>query len=118
MCWTWATSALLAVRRCTSHSGSRCTSPWEPRTSTFASSANPDQDPRRLRLRATLTRMSPNANRLSALDTSFLDLEDAVSHMHIGSLGIFEGPAPAQDELVAKIAAKLPLVPRYRQGGR
>jgi diacylglycerol O-acyltransferase len=59
--------------------------------------------------------MSPNPNRLSALDASFLDLEDAVSHMHIGSLGIFEGPAPAQDELVAKIAAKLPLVPRYRQ---
>jgi diacylglycerol O-acyltransferase len=59
--------------------------------------------------------MSPNPNRLSALDTTFLDLEDAVSHMHIGSVGIFEGPAPPQDELVAKIAAKLPLVPRYRQ---
>ena len=59
--------------------------------------------------------MSPNSNRLSALDASFLDLEDGVSHMHIGSLGIFEGPAPPQDELVAKIAAKLPLVPRYRQ---
>ena len=31
---------------------------------------------------------------MSALDASFLHVEDAVSHMHIGSVGIFEGPAP------------------------
>jgi WS/DGAT/MGAT family acyltransferase len=54
-------------------------------------------------------------DRLSALDASFLDLEDSVSHMHIGSVGIFEGPPPPHDQLVRKIEGKLPHVPRYRQ---
>ena len=53
--------------------------------------------------------------KMSALDASFLDLEDAVSHMHIGSIGIFEGPPPAHEELRSMVLAKLPLVPRYRQ---
>jgi diacylglycerol O-acyltransferase len=52
---------------------------------------------------------------MSPLDASFLHVEDAVSHMHIGSVGIFEGPAPGPDEVPAAIAAHLPLVPRYRQ---
>lgn len=52
---------------------------------------------------------------LSTLDASFLSIEDEVSHMHIGSAGIFEGPAPTHEELLAAIEAKLPLVPRYRQ---
>jgi diacylglycerol O-acyltransferase len=52
---------------------------------------------------------------MSALDASFLHVEDAVSHMHIGSVAIFEGPAPAQADVLAAIAGKLPLVPRYRQ---
>ena len=52
---------------------------------------------------------------MSALDASFLHVEDAVSHMHIGSVGIFEGPAPRQDTVREAIAAKLHLVPRYRQ---
>ena len=51
---------------------------------------------------------------MSALDASFLHVEDAVSHMHIGSVGIFEGPPPPP-EAVAAVAAKLHLVPRYRQ---
>ncbi len=38
-----------------------------------------------------------------------------MSHMHIGSVGIFEGPAPPHDTVLAAIAAKLHLVPRYRQ---
>jgi WS/DGAT/MGAT family acyltransferase len=54
-------------------------------------------------------------DRLSPLDASFLHIEDDVSHMHIASVAIFEGPAPAHDELCAMVAAKLPLVPRYRQ---
>jgi WS/DGAT/MGAT family acyltransferase len=54
-------------------------------------------------------------DRLSPLDASFLHIEDAVAHMHIGSVGLFEGPAPAYDDLVAMIGGKLPLVPRYRQ---
>ncbi len=53
--------------------------------------------------------------KMSALDASFLDIEDAVSHMHIGSIGILEGPAPPYEELRAMVLAKLPLVPRYRQ---
>ena len=53
--------------------------------------------------------------KMSALDASFLDVEDAVSHMHIGSIGIFEGPAPPHEELRAMVLAKLPVVPRYRQ---
>jgi WS/DGAT/MGAT family acyltransferase len=49
------------------------------------------------------------------MDSSFLHVEDAVSHMHIASVGIFEGPPPAYADLVAMINGKLPLVPRYRQ---
>ena len=52
---------------------------------------------------------------MSALDASFLHVEDAVSHMHMGSVGIFEGPAPRQDAVLAAVAGKLHLVPRYRQ---
>ena len=54
-------------------------------------------------------------DRLSPLDASFLHMENDVNHMHIASVGIFEGPAPDRDELVGMVAAKLPLVPRYRQ---
>lgn len=53
--------------------------------------------------------------RLSPLDSSFLHIEDGVTHMHIGSVSIMEGPAPAYDELRDTLAAKLPLVKRYRQ---
>ena len=31
---------------------------------------------------------------MSPLDAEFLHIEDTVTHMHIGSVGIFEGPAP------------------------
>jgi WS/DGAT/MGAT family acyltransferase len=54
-------------------------------------------------------------DRLSPLDSSFLSIEDGVSHMHIASIGIFEGPAPRIEELMAMIAGKLRHVPRYRQ---
>jgi WS/DGAT/MGAT family acyltransferase len=49
------------------------------------------------------------------LDASFLHVEDSVSHMHIASVGVFEGPSPAFADIVARVRAKLPLVPRYRQ---
>ncbi|MGI8449081.1 MAG: wax ester/triacylglycerol synthase domain-containing protein [Streptosporangiaceae bacterium] len=52
---------------------------------------------------------------MSPKDASFLHTEDAVTHLHIGSVGIFEGPAPAPDEVPATLARQLPLVPRYRQ---
>ena len=57
-------------------------------------------------------------NRLSALDASFLEVEDAVSHMHIASIAIFEGPVLSHDELRRMVASKLPQVARYRQVAR
>ena len=54
--------------------------------------------------------------RLSPQDASFLHLEDAVSHMHIGSVAIFEGPPPTYDDVRRHGSwRKLALVPRYRQ---
>ena len=53
--------------------------------------------------------------RLSPQDASFLHLEDAVSHMHIGSVAILEGPPPTYDAVVRMVRAHLPSVPRYRQ---
>jgi diacylglycerol O-acyltransferase len=53
--------------------------------------------------------------RMSALDASFLEFEDTVTHMHIGSVAIFEGPSPGSDDLRAVVLGKLHLVPRYRQ---
>ena len=52
---------------------------------------------------------------MSPLDASFLHIEDSVTHMHIGSVGLFEGPAPGPGEVKQAVAASLPLVPRYRQ---
>lgn len=54
-------------------------------------------------------------DRLSPLDASFLHIEDGVSHMHIGSVAIFEGPPPPYADVVEMVASKLDLVPRYRQ---
>ena len=56
-----------------------------------------------------------STERLSPLDASFLHVEDDVSHMHIASVAIFEGPQPAFADIVAMVDAKLGLVPRYRQ---
>ena len=53
--------------------------------------------------------------RLSPQDASFLHLEDAVTHMHIGSVAIMEGPAPSHDAVTRMVRAHLPSVPRYRQ---
>jgi diacylglycerol O-acyltransferase / wax synthase len=54
-------------------------------------------------------------DRMSPLDASFLHVEDSVSHMHIGSVAIFEGPPPPYDAFRDTVAGKLQLVPRYRQ---
>ncbi len=53
--------------------------------------------------------------RMSPLDASFIHIEDDVSHMHIGSIGIFEGPCPPYEDVVEMLRGKLALVPRYRQ---
>ena len=56
-----------------------------------------------------------NADRLTGLDASFLALEKDGAHMHVGSVLIFEGPAPDYDAFVERIERGLHLVPRYRQ---
>jgi diacylglycerol O-acyltransferase len=56
-----------------------------------------------------------NAERLSGLDASFLALEKDGAHMHVGSVMVFEAPAPRYDELVAHVESRLHLVPRYRR---
>ena len=53
--------------------------------------------------------------RMGALDAEFLHLEDGITHMHIGSCAVFEGPAPSFDELEALTEAKLETIPRYRK---
>ncbi|HEX5224224.1 MAG TPA: wax ester/triacylglycerol synthase family O-acyltransferase [Solirubrobacteraceae bacterium] len=52
---------------------------------------------------------------MSAMDSSFLHVENDVTPMHIGGVSIFEGPAPPFADLRAMVAGKLGIVPRYRQ---
>jgi WS/DGAT/MGAT family acyltransferase len=52
---------------------------------------------------------------MSSLDSAFLRMETANTSLHIASLAIFEGPAPAYDELFDLIARKLADLPRYTQ---
>ncbi|MGZ4671920.1 MAG: WS/DGAT/MGAT family O-acyltransferase, partial [Ilumatobacteraceae bacterium] len=52
---------------------------------------------------------------MGPLDALFLHVEDGITHMHIGSCSVFEGPAPSIGELTTLIESKLPLVTRYRQ---
>jgi diacylglycerol O-acyltransferase len=64
---------------------------------------------------ATIDSMA-NPDRLSALDSTFLHLEDdSTAHMHVASVMVFEGRAPTPEELVEHILNRLHLVPRYRQ---
>ena len=55
--------------------------------------------------------------RLSALDASFLYLEEATTPMHVGGVSIFRRPKAGfdYDRLVELIEQRIALVPRYRQ---
>jgi len=57
--------------------------------------------------------------RLTSLDASFLEVESATAHMHVGWAALFsppaEGPAPRFEELRDFVASRLPRAPRYRQ---
>ena len=55
--------------------------------------------------------------RLTPLATAFLDAEDVDprASLAIGSMAVFEGPAPSFEEFVEHVAGRLPLIPRYRQ---
>ena len=57
------------------------------------------------------------ADRLSALDVSFLYLEEPTTPMHVGGLVVLQPPESGfdYDALVALIEARIGLVPRYRQ---
>ena len=54
-------------------------------------------------------------DRLTGLDASFLHIERGPAHMHVAACAVFEGPPPDHEELLATVAARLHLVPRYRQ---
>jgi diacylglycerol O-acyltransferase / wax synthase len=56
-----------------------------------------------------------NSDRLSGLDASFLALEKAGAHMHVGSVLVFDGDPPAYEDVLELIEQRLHLVPRYRQ---
>ena len=53
--------------------------------------------------------------RMNTLDAEFFFAEHEHVPLHIGSVVVFEGPAPSHAELIKVFEAKLPLVPRYRQ---
>lgn len=57
------------------------------------------------------------SERLSALDASFLYLEEATTPMHVGGVAIFQPPKSGldYDRLVELIGQRISLVPRYRQ---
>jgi WS/DGAT/MGAT family acyltransferase len=54
-------------------------------------------------------------DRLTAVDASFLSNESSASHMHVGAILIFEGPAPRYVDLVEHVRGRLKHVPRFRQ---
>jgi WS/DGAT/MGAT family acyltransferase len=56
-----------------------------------------------------------NRDRLTGLDAAFLDLEAGGAHMHVAGILVFDGDAPAYDDLLHAIETRLHLVPRYRR---
>jgi WS/DGAT/MGAT family acyltransferase len=56
-------------------------------------------------------------DRLSALDASFLYVEDPLTPMHVGGVAIFERPRAGftYDQVVALVGQRLRYLPRYRQ---
>src|SRR3954447_23687632 len=52
---------------------------------------------------------------MSALDSGFYFAESENTPMHVGSVAVFDGPAPSYGDVVRLLLSKLPLVPRYRQ---
>jgi len=56
-------------------------------------------------------------DRLNPLDATFIDAEDADPNtsMAIGSVAVFEGPAPSHEETLEYLAGRLPLVTGYRR---
>ena len=59
--------------------------------------------------------MQQHLDRLTSTDASFLHQEGRSSHMHIGGVLLFKGPAPPLEDFLAHVRSRLHLVPRYRQ---
>src|SRR5512142_448799 len=57
------------------------------------------------------------SDRLSPMDISFLYLEEPITPMHVGGVGIFQPPEDGfdYDRLIELIQERIGLVPRYRQ---
>jgi diacylglycerol O-acyltransferase / wax synthase len=61
------------------------------------------------------------ATHLSALDATFLELEEAdeSAHMHIGGIMVFDPPSgggpPSREDLYEHLSSRLPALPRYSQ---
>src|SRR3954466_2877406 len=70
-----------------------------------------------LRRRPRRTRIGcvAHGDRLTALDSAFLHLEEGGAHMHVASVLVFEGEPPPYVDLLEHIGDRLHLVPRYRQ---
>ena len=54
-------------------------------------------------------------DRMSALDAGFFFAESENTPMHVGSVAVFDGPAPSYGDVVRLLLSKMPLVPRFRQ---
>ncbi|SFP33861.1 acyltransferase, WS/DGAT/MGAT [Amycolatopsis arida] len=56
-------------------------------------------------------------DRLSALDASFLYMEDAATPMHVGGVAVFERPREGfgYEDFLALVGQRLSYLPRYRQ---
>jgi WS/DGAT/MGAT family acyltransferase len=54
---------------------------------------------------------------LTALDATFLEVEDSDPHVSlaVGGISIMEGPAPSYDEFVSAFAERVPTIPRCSQ---
>jgi diacylglycerol O-acyltransferase len=54
-------------------------------------------------------------DRMSPTDAGFYYAETENTPMHVGSVAVFDGPAPSYGDLVRLLLGKIPQVPRYRQ---
>jgi diacylglycerol O-acyltransferase / wax synthase len=54
-------------------------------------------------------------DRMSMTDAGFYFAESENTPMHVGSVAVFDGPAPSYGDVIRLLLSKLPKVPRYRQ---
>src|SRR4051794_31015700 len=59
--------------------------------------------------------LPPPPDRLSALDTAFLDLETARAPLHVGWTLIFDGAPPSLAALRRHVDSRLADIPRFRR---